>query len=49
MQSATRKLSDYTKMITTNNEAIAKLVKQCDADSIKEIKTIMDENNLPNI
>ena len=49
MQSATDQLSDYTNMVTKMNEAIAKLVKQCDADSIKEIKTIMDENNLPNI
>ena len=49
MQSTTKQLSDYTKMITTMNEAIAKLVKQCDAESIKEIKKIMDKNMLPNI
>jgi len=42
MQSATEQLSDYTKMITTMNEARAKFVKSCDADSLKEIKAIMN-------
>ena len=36
-------------MVTTMNEARAKFVKQCDADSIKEIKKIMSAGSSPAI
>lgn len=48
-QSATEQLSDYKKMLTTMNEARAKFVKSADADSIKEIKSIMDRGQNPSI
>jgi len=41
MMEANEKLEGINKLLTAMNEARARFVKSCDADSLKEIKKIM--------
>ena len=44
---ANEKLEGINKILTAMNEARARFVKSCDADSLKEIKKIMMDGQSP--
>ena len=47
MMEANEKLDGINKVLTAMNEARARFVKSCDADSLKEVKKIMLDGQSP--